>query len=113
MGAIIFWGIVRTALLIPSLWLLYGVMEYKYWWWLGIFSIYGIIIHPATIQYKLWMQQNEEIINNTLCSSCKYFEASAVICLLHDKHPSMQSLPCEGLDWSPKEASHEETEIHT
>lgn len=113
MGAIIFWGIIRTALLIPSLWLLYGVMEYHYWWWLGILSIYGIIIHPATIQYKLWLQENEEIIENTLCSSCKYFEPSAVICLLHDQHPSLKCLPCEGIDWTPKETSNEETEIHT
>ncbi len=49
MGGIIFWGIIRTAVLIPVLWILYGLMEYKYWWWFGILSVYGAIIHPALI----------------------------------------------------------------
>ena len=113
MGGIVFWAIIRTAILIPSLWFLYGVMEYKYWWWLGIMSVYGVIIHPATIQYRLFLQENEEIMNNTLCSSCKNFDKSAVICLMHDKHPTLENLPCEGIDWEPKLESNEEREIHT
>lgn len=32
MGGIIFWGIIRTAILIPALWLLQDYIDYKYWW---------------------------------------------------------------------------------
>jgi len=111
MGGIIFWGIIRTAILIPTLWVLYGMMEYRYWWWLGIFTVYGVIVHPALIQYKMFINDNEEIINNTLCSSCKHFETTAVICQKYDKHPTIKELPCEGLDWEPTGIKNEESEI--
>lgn len=113
MGGIIFWGIVRTAILIPTLWLLYNVVEYRYWWWLVILSIYGVIIYPATIQYRLFQEENEELINNSLCSSCRYFDKSAVICLKYDKHPTLKYLPCEGLDWELKDIDYEEKEFHS
>lgn len=113
MGGIIFWGIIRTACLIPALWFLYSMMEYQYWWWLAVFSVYGVIIHPAMIQYRMFLQENEEIINNTLCSSCKSFDKTAVICLKLDKHPTLNNLPCEGLDWEPAGIKNEETEIHS
>ena len=113
MGGIIFWGIIRTAVLIPVLWMIYGMMEYKYWWWFGILTVYGVIIHPAMIQYRMFLHDNEEIINNTLCSSCKNFDGTAVLCKKYDQHPTLQNLPCEGLDWEPVGIKNEETEIHT
>ncbi len=113
MGGIIFWAIIRAALLVPSLWILYGMMEYKYWWWFGILSVYGIIIHPASIQYRMFLKQNEDIIKNTLCSSCRNFDETAVLCLKHDEHPSLDKLPCDGIDWEPIQSENEEREIHT
>lgn len=107
MGGIIFWAIIRTAILIPALWLLQGMVEYKFWWWMGILSVYGVIIHPAVIQYRLFQEENEDIIHDTLCSSCKYFDKSAVLCTKYDKHPTRDSLPCEGLDWEPREKNYE------
>jgi hypothetical protein len=112
MGGIIFWAIIRTAILMPALWLLQNYIEYRYWWWVGIISIYGVIIHPATIQYRLFVEKNKEIISNTLCSSCKHFDKSAIICLTHDKHPTLDLLPCSGIDWEPVN-EHEKKELHT
>jgi len=111
MGGIIFWAIVRTALLIPALWVMQNYMEYKYWWWFGLMAIYGIIVHPAMIQYRLFKEESKEVVNNTLCSSCKHFNETAVICLLHDKHPTVDYLPCDGLEWEPKGGSYEQKEI--
>ncbi len=113
MGGIIFWAIIRAAFLVPSLWILYGMMEYKYWWWLGILSVYGVIIHPATIQYRMFLQENEEVIKNTLCSSCQHFDETAVLCLIHDQHPTREVLPCDGIDWEPIQAGNEKREIPT
>jgi hypothetical protein len=113
MGGIIFWAIIRAAILIPVLWFLSGEMEYSNWWWLGIFSVYGIIIHPAMIQYRIFLKENEEIIHNTLCSSCKNFDETAVICLIHDKHPTREVLPCEGIGWEPQETGNATREIHS
>lgn len=103
MGAIIYWTLIRTAILIPALFFLFELLDYKFWWMLGIMSIYGVIIHPAIIQYNLFIEKNKEIINNTLCSSCKHFDETAVLCMMHDKHPTVESLPCEGIDWEIKQ----------
>ncbi len=113
MGAIVYWSIIRTAILIPVLWLLleYNVFEYGTWWMLGVLSLYGVIIHPAIIQYNIFMQKNKEIIENTLCSSCKNFDKTAVLCIKHDKYPTKNELPCEGLDWEPELNNYEKEEI--
>jgi len=113
MGGIIFWTIIRTAILIPALWFLHGVIEYKHWWWFGVMSVYGIIIHPAAIQYRLFLRENKDIINNSLCASCKHFDKTAVLCMEYDKHPTMQSLPCEGLSWEPVGINYDEKKIDT
>ncbi|PKL88345.1 MAG: hypothetical protein CVV23_10775 [Ignavibacteriae bacterium HGW-Ignavibacteriae-2] len=108
MGSIVYWTIIRTAILIPSLFLLYDWVDSQLWWIIGVVSVYGVIVHPAIIQYNLFMEKNKEIINNTLCSSCKHFDKSAVLCMKHDKHPTVETLPCEGVHWELKESYYEE-----
>jgi hypothetical protein len=101
MGAIIYWTIIRIAVLIPLLWIATDYIDYKYWWMIVSMSIYGFVIHPAVIQYKLFNEENREIITNTLCSSCKHFDRTAVLCLKYDEHPTEEIIPCEGGDWEP------------
>ncbi len=101
MGHIIFWGLVRAFILIPTLWFLTLHVESRYWWSILILSVYGIIIHPAILQYKHFFWENRNILTDTLCSSCRHFDATAVICMKHDEHPTETSLPCEGIDWEP------------
>ena len=108
MGAIIYWTLIRTAILIPALIFLFEWIDYQLWWLIGVASIYGVIIHPALVQYRLFIEKNKDIINNTLCSSCKHFDKSAVLCMKHDKHPTLESLPCEGLHWELEEKHYEE-----
>lgn len=102
MGSIVFWGIIRTAIFIPVAWFLTGYIEFRYWWAVFPIALYAVIIQPAVIQYKLFMEENRETIYNSLCSSCNFFDETAVICLKLDKHPSRDFLPCEGLEWEPK-----------
>ena len=102
MGGIIYWTIIRIAILIPVLWIATNYIEFKYWWMVVTMSIYGIIIHPAFIQYRLFREENDEVITNTLCSSCKHFDETAVLCLKYDEHPTEDEIPCEGSDWEPK-----------
>lgn len=72
---------------------------------IGIMSIYGIVLHPAYIQYRFFLEENKEILNNTLCATCAHFDETAVICLKYDKHPTVNYLPCEGNEWEPKNNS--------
>lgn len=102
MGGIIYWTIIRIAILMPLLWIATNYIEYKYWWMVVSMSIYGIIIHPAVIQYKLFREEHKEVITNTLCSSCIHFDETAVLCLKYDEHPTKELIPCEGVDWEPK-----------
>jgi hypothetical protein len=102
MGSIIFWGIIRTAVLIPILWLGVNYLEFQYWWLLITMAVYGVIIHPAIIQYQRFLEQNKEVILDTLCSSCKYFEETAVLCTKLDVHPTRETIPCDGHEWEPK-----------
>lgn len=99
MGDIIFWTILRAAVTIPAVWLLKDYIDFQIWWMICMVSIYGIIIHPAIIHYKLFEERNKEIIENTLCSTCKHFDRSAVLCMKYDKHPTKNELPCQGKDW--------------
>lgn len=101
MGSIIYWTIIRTAITIPTLWLFFEFTEYKYWLMFSLMALYGIIVQPAYIHYRIFLEENKDILDNTLCSSCKHFDKTAVLCLKHDEHPSLDNLPCEGVDWSP------------
>ncbi|OGU56389.1 MAG: hypothetical protein A2V66_06085 [Ignavibacteria bacterium RBG_13_36_8] len=103
MGGIIFWTIIRVAFLIPALWLLLDWTDFKFWWAILAISLYGVVIHPAVVQYKLFVEQNKEIFNNSLCATCRHFDGSAVICMKYDKHPTIHKLPCEGIAWEPIE----------
>jgi len=101
LGEIVFWTLLRAAVTIPAVWLLRGYFDFQLWWMISLMAMYGIIIHPAVIHYKLFQERNKDIIENTLCSNCKHFDKTAVLCMKHDKHPTKTELPCEGLDWEP------------
>jgi len=105
LGEIVFWTIMRTALVIPAVWILQGYLDLQLWWIVSIIGIYGIIIHPSIIHYRLFEDKNKEIVESTLCSTCRHFDKSAVLCMKHDKHPTKAYLPCEGMDWEIKTSS--------
>jgi glucan phosphoethanolaminetransferase (alkaline phosphatase superfamily) len=102
MGEIIFWGIIRTGLLILALWFSFDFIDYKFWWSAAIISIYVIIIHPAIIQMQLFKEKNKRILTDTLCSRCKHFDETAILCTKYDQHPTAHYVPCDGVDWEPK-----------
>lgn len=108
MGEVVYWTIIRAAIVIPAVWILKDYVDYQLWWYIIIASIYGVIIHPLTIHYRLFEEKNKEVLESSLCSSCKSFDKSAVLCMKHDKHPSKDYLPCEGLDWEPDSTPKEE-----
>jgi len=101
MGKIVFWGIIRTGILLPMIWITSGYIETKYWWTLVTLSVYGVIIHPAILQYKIFREENLPVVEDTLCSSCKHFDVTAVLCMKYDEHPTENYLPCGGSDWEP------------
>ncbi len=102
MGEIIYWTLIRTAIVLPLIWLAKDYFDEKYWWIMGVLSVTLFIIYPAYYSYKNFIEINKNVISNTLCSTCKHFDKSAVLCMKYDKHPTEEYIPCEGTDWEPK-----------
>ncbi len=113
MGGIVFWTIVRIVLLLPLLWISRDYLDFQLWWLVSIFAIYVVIIHPAIVQYRLFEEKNKDIIHSTLCSTCRHFDESAVLCMKYDKHPTQNFLPCNGLDWEPHQKDIEYNDLES
>ncbi|MGA7719886.1 MAG: hypothetical protein WCA84_01790 [Ignavibacteriaceae bacterium] len=112
MGEIVFWTIIRIAIVIPVLWILGTYISHQLWWLVSTATIYAAILHPAVVHYRLFKSKNKDILESTLCSTCEHFDETAVLCMLHDKHPSKIFLPCEGLDWVPSSTNLEGKDIY-
>ncbi len=103
MGAIIFWTIIRFALVIPALWFISESYSPKYFIVWSAIAIYLIVIHPAIVHYNKFEEESKVIVTSTLCSSCRNFDKTAVLCMKYDKHPTADYIPCDGIAWEPGE----------
>ena len=102
MGEIVFWTIIRATVTIIGLWIIESQIDFQLWWIISIAAIYVLVIHPAIVSYRWFEERNKKVIESTLCSSCKNFDPSAVLCIKYDKHPTENYVPCEGVEWEPK-----------
>ena len=97
-GSIVSWALFRMALVIFVALVVYEYVyriDYVVWWTLTLLSLYAI-------QYQLYKQETQNVINGTLCSSCRHFEPTGVLCSILDEHVTENDVPCEGLRWEPK-----------
>ena len=101
MGKIIYYALIRIAILIPLLWIAVDYIDYKFWWTITVLAIYGAIIHPAMVQYRIFREENKEVLTDTICSQCIHFNESAILCTKYDEHPTEEYIPCNGVDWEP------------
>ncbi len=102
MGEIVFWTLVRIAVILPLLWISKSYFDPIYWFTIGLLAIVFFIFYPTYLAYKNFIEKNKTIVSETLCSSCKHFDESAVLCIKYDKHPTENYVPCEGTDWEPR-----------
>lgn len=103
MGEVVYWTLLRLLISIPLLWILKDYLDYSIWWISVVFVLYGLVLHPAVLAYRKFEESNKTMINNSLCSSCKHFDKSAVLCIKYDQHPTENYIPCDGIDWSPRD----------
>lgn len=102
MGEIIYKTLIRLAITILALWFLKDNFDEKYFWLISLLAIYFFTFHPTYLAYRKFTEENQAILTDTLCASCKHFDESAVLCIKYDKHPTENFIPCEGSDWEPK-----------
>lgn len=106
MGEIVFWTLVRITLSIPVIWLLKDYINTQLWWSVSFVIIFVFVFYPAVIKYRQFQDKNKNIFNDTLCSTCRHFDPTAVLCIKLDKHPTEKYIPCEGLEWEPLNKSY-------
>ena len=102
MGEVVFWTIIRAAVTIIGLWIIRSQVDSQLWWFIAIAAVYVLVIHPAIVSYRWFETRNKKVLESTLCSSCKSFDPSAVLCIKYDKHPTENYVPCDGVDWEPQ-----------
>ncbi len=76
--------------------------EFSEWWLVTIAAAYGIGVYPAQIQYGIFKRASRHLQEQTLCSSCLFFNADGLHCTRLDEHVSEHYLPCEGEGWQPR-----------
>lgn len=102
MGEIVYKTILRLFVIIIILWFGKDYLDYQFFWIISLLAIYLFVINPAYLSYNKFIDKNNPVINNSLCTSCKSFDKSAVLCIKYDKHPTEEFIPCEGTSWEPK-----------
>ncbi len=102
MGGIVYWGLLRTAIVIIILWFSYDYFNYNFFWIIFSLVVYIVLIHPIISEYRQFVNKNKNVIDNSLCSQCKHFNETAVLCMKYDEHPTDEFTPCDGIDWEPK-----------
>ncbi len=105
LGSIIWLAMLRLTATIFVAWYLRQYIpeaDFGQWWAITVAAIYGIAIYPAQIQYSYFRRTSKKLIEQTLCSSCRYFNADGLHCMQLDEHVSENYLPCEGEGWEPK-----------
>lgn len=98
----ILWGVLlRSAILILIISLFLESLSMRQHWWLMLFALWFLVAYPAWLQYKKFQERIQNFQKETLCGSCKHFEANSQLCKIYDQHVSTEFIPCEGLSWEP------------
>ena len=109
LGSIIWMALLRLIATMFVAWYLQDKLnDYGEWWIITVVAIYGIAIYPAQIQYNYFKRTSRKLMEETLCSSCRYFNPENLHCMRLDEHVTEQYLPCEGEGWEPRAFDDEE-----
>ncbi len=103
MGAIIYWAIVRFAIVIVVAWALHDrVQDYGDWWSMFFVAVAVVVLFPIQLQYRKHQQKVDETNEDSLCGSCMYYAKDSMLCTKLDEHVTLDYIPCEGMGWEPK-----------
>jgi membrane protein YdbS with pleckstrin-like domain len=104
-GSIVSWAIFRAAGVIIAAYIISEYvrwLDYSTWWVLTLVVLYAVVLHPMQIQYRIYKEETARVMDGTLCSTCRHFEPTGVLCSKLDEHVTEDSIPCEGQLWEPK-----------
>lgn len=103
LGSIVWMALLRFGATLIIAWYLNDhFSDPSEWWLITTIAMYAIAIYPAQIQYEYFKHNNRRLMEETLCSSCRFFRPENLHCTKLDEHISEHYLPCEGEEWEPK-----------
>jgi hypothetical protein len=103
-GSIVAWALLRAAiyvLLAVFTFDFFRWMNYSLWWTVCVGLFYAFVIYPIQVQYRLFHEETRSVMSGTLCSTCRHFEPTGVLCAKLDEHVTEEHIPCEGQLWEP------------
>jgi hypothetical protein len=102
MGAIIYWGLVRFAIVLFACWAMMSYIgDYSEWWTMFFVAVSVVVIYPAQMAYRRHASAIKRANRNELCATCRYHDAENALCTSLDEHVTMRYTPCGGSDWEP------------
>ncbi|MBM2816797.1 MAG: hypothetical protein HW421_3559 [Ignavibacteria bacterium] len=101
-GSIVWGAILRSSIIIVLTFLMFAYFDVYQYWWVSMFALWFLVAFPAWRQWETFHARMANFTESTLCGSCLHFESGSQLCKLLDEHVSIEHLPCEGLNWTPK-----------
>lgn len=99
------WGIMlRTVLIV-----LIAIVSIEVFDWGRGSSVFAILIwiiavYPGFQQFQEYYKKIDTLSENTMCGTCKYFDAGGQLCKIFDEHIREDYLPCDGQSWEFKDS---------
>lgn len=102
-GSILTWGLIKTAILVVTMWFVIERFRWHEYWFVGLGIFWFLVAYPAFLQYQRFKAQTVHLEKSSLCATCRHFDETGHFCRLMDEHISETYIPCEGLSWEGKE----------
>jgi len=103
-GEIIYWGLIRFAIVLVAAWVLYSVVpNYSDWWMMFFIAVSLIVVYPAQLAWRRHQHTIRRANQNALCATCRHFAPREALCTKLDEHVMKDYTPCGGEGWEPHE----------
>lgn len=101
-GAIIYWALVRFAIVMLAAWVLFAyIPNYSDWWTMFFVSVTLIVVYPAQLAYRKHLAAVRRAEQNGLCATCRHYAREEMLCTRLDEHVRKDYTPCDGEGWEP------------
>jgi hypothetical protein len=101
-GTIVFRALVKLLILMLITWFVLETYKLQYYWLVPLALVYFIVVLPAYHQYQRFYAESKEATSDLICSKCKHFDSTGVLCTLYDEHVSKKHIPCDGDAWEAR-----------
>lgn len=101
-GSIVWGMILRSTLIVIISFTFLEFVQLREHIWLGLFLLWFGALYPGWKQFQVLNKRTKELLEETLCGSCRNYEPDSQLCKILDEHITKNYIPCEGLNWEPK-----------